>query len=64
MHSSTAAASSGLIPRMLSSAFGDLREKFSQASYNVAAAEIDPGLNIDKEEAALIFISVYFPQYV
>jgi hypothetical protein len=44
---------------MLSSAFGDLREKFSQASYNVAAGEIEPGLKMDNEEAGPQFISSF-----
>lgn len=36
--------------RMLSSAFGDLREKFSQASYRIAEGEVDPGRNTETED--------------
>jgi hypothetical protein len=51
MHSSTALASSGLMLRMLSSAFGDFFVKLSQASYRMAEGDVDPGLNIDNVEA-------------
>ena len=51
MHSSTALASSGLMLRMLSSAFGDFFVKLSQASYRMAEGDVEPGLNIDSVEA-------------
>ena len=51
MHSSTAFASSGRILRILSSDFGDLLRKLSQASYRIAAGEVEPGRKIDKEDA-------------
>lgn len=50
MHPSTAAASSGRILRILSSAFGDRLEKRSQASYRIADGELDPGLNTDTDD--------------
>lgn len=36
--------------RIFSSAFGDLFEKLSQASYSMADAVVDPGLKIDRVE--------------
>lgn len=51
MHSFTAAARSGRMLRILSSAFGDRREKFSQASYRIAEGEVDPGRNTETDEA-------------
>jgi len=36
---------------MLSSAFGDLLTKFSQASYRMAEGDVDPGLNTDRVDA-------------
>ncbi len=51
MHSSTAAASSGRILRMLSSALGDRREKFSHASNKMAEGDVEPGRKTDTEDA-------------
>ena len=50
MHSSTAAARSGRMLRMLSSAFGDLREKFSHASKRMADGEVDPGRKTEADD--------------
>jgi hypothetical protein len=52
MHSSTAAASSGRILRTLSSALGSRCVKLSQASYRIAEGAVEPGRNIDIDEAA------------
>ena len=51
MQPSTAAASSGRILRMLSSALGERREKLSHASYNIAAGEEEPGRNMERLDA-------------
>ena len=36
--------------RMLSSAFGDLREKFSHASKRMADGEVDPGRKTEADD--------------
>lgn len=36
---------------MLSSALGERVEKLSQASYRIADGDVEPGRNIDTEEA-------------
>ena len=51
IHSSTAAASSVRMLRILSSAFGERRSKLSQASKRIAEGEVDPGRNTDTEDA-------------
>ena len=53
MTSSTAAANSGRMLRMFSSAFGDRRTKFSQASYSIADGDVEPGRNTDTEDAMM-----------
>jgi len=51
MHSSTAFASSGLMLRILSSAFGDLSTKFCHASKRIAEGEVEPGLKTESADA-------------
>lgn len=51
MHSSTAFASSGLMLRILSSAFGDLSTKFCHASKRMAEGEVEPGLKTERADA-------------
>lgn len=51
MHSFTAAARSGRILRIISSAFGEPAVKFSHASKSVAAGEDDPGRKMDTLDA-------------
>lgn len=40
--------------RMLSSALGDRREKFSHASKRMAEGDVEPGRNTDTEDAGAI----------
>ena len=51
MHPSTAFARSGLMLRILSSAFGDFMTKFSHASKRVAEGDVEPGLKTESVEA-------------
>ena len=51
MHSSTAAARSGRMLRMFSSALGDLLEKFSHASNRMAEGDVEPGRKTETDDA-------------
>lgn len=54
MHWSTAAARSGRMLRMLSSALAERRLKLSQASKRIAAGEEEPGRKTESEDAIVV----------
>ena len=53
MHSLTAAASSGRMLRMLSSALDERRVKLSQASNSIADGDVEPGRKTDIDDATV-----------